>query len=77
MSPHVPHPLARSLRALHAISDVHSGTPLFKILDPPLLSSGVLEYQEAIGELEGFLDSQVYDALTIKRFQSFGKAMLK
>ena len=30
---HVPHPLARVLRALYAISHVHTGTPLF---DPPL-----------------------------------------
>ena len=29
------------------------------------LSFGVLEYQEALGELEGFLDSQVYDSLAI------------
>ena len=29
-------PLARALRALYAISHVHTGTPLFKILDPPL-----------------------------------------
>ena len=37
MSPHVPHPLACPLLALYAISRVHTGTPLFKILDPPLL----------------------------------------
>ena len=30
-------PLARALRALYAISHVHTGTPLFKILDPPLI----------------------------------------
>ena len=29
------------------------------------LSFGVLEYQEALGELESFLDSQVYDSLAI------------
>ena len=33
---HVPHPLAREARALYAISHVHTGTPLFQILDPPL-----------------------------------------
>ena len=32
----MPHPLARGLRALYAISHLHTGTPLFKILDPPL-----------------------------------------
>ena len=30
MSPHVPHPLARALRAVYAISHVHSGTPPFQ-----------------------------------------------
>ena len=29
------------------------------------LSSGIFEYQEALGELEGFQDSQVYDSLAI------------
>ena len=33
---HVPHPLAREARALYAISHMHTGTPLFQILDPPL-----------------------------------------
>ena len=37
MSPHMPHLLARAFRALYAISHVHTGTPLFKILDPPLI----------------------------------------
>ena len=34
---HVPHPLARALRALYAISHVSHWNPLFKVLDPPLL----------------------------------------
>ena len=29
-------PLARTLHTLYAISHMHTGTPLFKILDPPL-----------------------------------------
>ena len=36
--PHMPHtPSVRALRALYAIGHMHTGTPLFKILDPPLL----------------------------------------
>ena len=34
--PDVPLPLAHTLCALYSISHVHNGTPLFKILDPPL-----------------------------------------
>ena len=37
MSPKCHTPLARALRSLYAISHVHTGTPLFKILDPPLI----------------------------------------
>ena len=33
---HVPAPSASALRALYAISRMHTGIPLFKILDPPL-----------------------------------------